>query len=222
VTDQPIEDLGWDWGTDAERVWSWKDEMPLRGLAWYGKFLRGRPSFLAPELMVDLYPRAGQPEDFEDAHLSPGAHRIARILFRSGPQSTAALREALDVEGRKAGEAFNRCLAELGRALVVTHFGLEDAGAGWPTPVIELTCRAFTIPKRRDPEAARLRATGRFLETMLAARPYELGNAFGWGANAARAALEELVSRGQATRDGPSYRAPSYRGRGYAVGSAAS
>ena len=200
VTDQPIEDLGWDWGPDAERVWSWKDEMPLRGLAWYGKFLRGRPSFLSPDLMRDLYSRAGRPDDFEEADLSPGAHRIARILLRSGPQSTAALREALDVEGKKAGDAFNKCLTELGRALVITHYGIEDEGAGWPTPVLELTTRAFKIPRRRDPEASRVRAARRFVDTMLVVRAHELGNAFGWGANAAREALEALVTRGEAVR----------------------
>ena len=212
VTDQPIEDLGWDWGPDAERVWSWKDEMPLRGLAWYGKFLRGRPSFLSPDLLRDLYSRAGRADDFEEASLSPGAYRIARILLRSGPQSTAALREALDVEGKKAGDAFNKCLIELGRALVITHHGVEDEGAGWPTPVLELTARAFAIPRRRDPEAGRRRAARRFVDTMLVVRAHEMGNAFGWGANAARAALEELVSRDEVARDGPGYRSRAYKG----------
>ncbi|MEW6060077.1 MAG: hypothetical protein AB1551_08080 [Actinomycetota bacterium] len=212
ATDQPIEDLGWDWGPDAERLWAWKDEMPRRGLAWYARFLRGRPSFLSPGLLADLHPRSGRSDDFEDAKLSGNALRIARMLFRSGPQSTAALREALGIEGRKAGEAFNRCLTELGRQLVITHYGVEDQGVGWPTPVLELTARAFAIPKRRDPHASRLRATRRFLDTMLVVRPFELGNAFGWGADAARAALEELAEAHQAHRDGPSYILPSFSG----------
>ncbi len=111
ASDHPLESLGQDWGSDAERVWAWKDQIPSRGLGWYARFLRGRPSFLAPSLLADLYPRSGRPEDFEDAALSPSAYRIARILLRSGPLSTAALREALDVQGRKAGEAFSQPLA---------------------------------------------------------------------------------------------------------------
>ncbi len=210
ASDRPMESLGEDWGPDAERVWGWKDELPHRGLAWYAKFLRGRPSFLAPSLLADLYPRPGRPKDFEDAGLSAAAYRIARILLRSGPQSTTALREALDVEGRKAGEAFSNAVAELGRALVITHFGVEEEGAGWPTPVLELTARAFSIPRRRNPEACRRRATRRFLDTMLVARPYELGNAFGWGADAARAALEDLVARGDAARVDSGYRVISF------------
>jgi hypothetical protein len=210
ASDQPLSGLDGDWGPDADRVWGWKDELPRRGLVWYGKFLRGRPSFLAPSLLIDLYPRTGRPDDFEDAELSPAAQRVARILLRSGPQSTAALREALDVEGRRASEAFNGTMGELARALVVTHFGLEEEGAGWPTPILELTARAFEIPRRRNMTAARLRAARRFIDTMLVVRANELGNAFGWGADGARAALEELVARGEAARLDPGYRSLSF------------
>ena len=195
-----------DWGPDAERVWGWKDELPLEGLAWYGRFLRGRPSFLSPSLLVDLYPRAGRPDDFEEATLSRDAYRIARILLRSGPQPTSALREALAIEGRKGGEAFTAAVAELERELIVTHLGTEDEGAGWPSAVLELTVRAFRIPKRRNAEGAELRAARRFLDTMIEARPFEHGNAFGWGAKRARSALEKLVDRNEADREGPGYR----------------
>lgn len=210
ASDRPLFSPAGDWGPDADRVWGWKDELPRRGLAWYGKFVRGRPSLLAPSLLVDLYPRLGRPDDFEDAGLSPQAYRIARILLRSGPRSTAVLREALDVEGKKASEAFSRTLAELERRLVTTHFGVEDEGGGWPTPVLELTARVFRIPTRRSTEAARLRAARRFLDTMLLARPYELGNAFGWGADGARGALDRLVERRQAIADPPAYRSRSF------------
>jgi len=206
ATDRTISHLGEDWGPDAERVWGWKDELPLRGLAWYGRFLRGRPSFLSPSLLADLHSRRGRPDDFEEANLSPDAHRIARTLLRSGPLSTGTLREALGVEGRRGGEAFTQAVTELGQELVVTHFGVEDEGAGWPSAILELTARAFRLPRRRDREAARLRAARTFLDTMLVAQPGELGSAFGWGATAARTTLQELVNRGEAARHGSAYR----------------
>lgn len=206
ASDHPLESLSADWGPDADRVWGWKDELPRRGLAWYGRFLRGRPSFLAPDLLADLYPRPGRPDDFEDAGLSEQAYRIARIILRSGPQPTSALREALDVEGKRAADAFNASIGELGRALVTTHYGVEDEGGGWPTPLLELTARAFSIPRRRGEEAPRRRAATRFLDTMIAARPSELGNAYGWNADLARGTLEDLVERRLAERDGPAYR----------------
>ena len=206
ATDRTISYLGEEWGPDAERVWGWKDELPLRRLAWYGRFLRGRPSFLSPSLLADLYPRRGRLDDFEEADLSPDAHRIARTLLRSGPLSTGTLREALGVEGRRGGEAFTQAVTELGRELVVTHFGVEDEGAGWPSAILELTARAFPISRRRDPEAARLRAARTFLDTMVVAQPGELGNAFGWGATAARGAFQALVASGDAVREGNTYR----------------
>ena len=128
ASDRPVYDLGREWGPDAERVWGWKDELPRRGLAWYGRFLRGRQSFLSQALLADLYPRSGRPEDYDESPLSEDARRIARILLMSGPQSSAALREALDVEGSRGGERFSRALSELGRELVVTNFGVEEIG----------------------------------------------------------------------------------------------
>jgi hypothetical protein len=206
VSDRPIRDLAKEWGADAERVWRWKDELPRRGLAWYGRFLRGKPSFLSVSLLGELYPRSGQPADFEEEKtLSPDGYRIARILLRSGPLSTSALREALDVEGRRGGERFSAAITELGRRLVVTHFGVEDEGAGWPSAVMELTARAFE-PAVQDRETGHLNAVRRFLSTMITARPRDLAAAFGWETGDARDAMDQLVARGEAARVGSSYR----------------
>lgn len=195
-----------DWGPDIDRVWRWKDELPRRGLAWYGEFVRGRKSFLSPSLLSDLYPRSGRPDDFEETTFSPDAHRIARILLLDGRQSTAVLREALDVEGSRGAERFGRAVGELARALVVTNFGTQDEGHSWPSAVLELTMRAFTVPRKRDPQISRLNVARTFLNTMLVAQPYHLGNAFHAGATAARETFEELVALGEAERDGPAYR----------------
>ncbi len=207
ASDRPLMDAVDQWGgPDIDRVWRWKDELPRRGLAWYGEFVRGRKSFLSPSLLADLYPRAGRPDDFDEAGLSSDARRIARILLRSGPQSTAALREALDIQGSREAERFSRAKAELGRALVITNHGTADEGTGWPSAVLELTACAFRIPRRRDRDTRRLRAARTFLDTMILARPHDLGNAFHWGAKASRRVLEDLVDRAEALRDGPSYR----------------
>jgi hypothetical protein len=213
ASDREIRDLGREWGPDAERIWGWKDELPQEGLAWYGRFLRGHPSFLSPALLVDLYPRAGRPDDFEDAGLSPTAYRIARMLLKSGALPTGAIREALDVEGRRGNERFSGAVTELGRALVVTNFGVEDEGAGWPSATLELTARAFKITRRRDPARGRLRAAETFLGTVVVAKPGELGATFGWPAKEARAAMDELVAAGIAVKHEGAYRLVTRVGR---------
>ena len=48
---------------DEERVWSWKDKLPRRGLAWYGNFVASRGSLLSPSLLRWLYPGAGRTDD---------------------------------------------------------------------------------------------------------------------------------------------------------------
>jgi hypothetical protein len=210
ASEQPIESISEvTWGPDAERAWGWKDELPRQGLAWYGRFLRGRPSFLSPALLADLYPRTGEPADFTEAGLRPEARRVAEILLLSGPTSTATLREALGAEGRRGQARFSRTLDELGRTLVVTHFGTEEQGPGWPAVVLELTSRAFSLrSRRRRPEEARLRAAGRFVDTMVRAEPEEMARAFRLSSSQAAVTLEALVARGRAVRDGQSFLAP--------------
>jgi hypothetical protein len=184
----------WDieWGPDAERIWGWKDELPLRGLAWYGKFLTGRASLVSRDLLADLYPRAGRPDDFTQAPLSDDARRIAEMLLLSGPTATGTLREALGLDGKKGQSRFSTAVGELGRQLVITNYGVEEARGGWPAAVLELTSRVFKVPSRGTGENRRLRATETFLRTMIEAEPAQLSKAFGWPVAEARRTLERL------------------------------
>jgi hypothetical protein len=197
------------WGPDEQRVWGWKDELPRAGLAWSGRLLRGgRASFLAPDLLVDCYPRAGEPDDFRQAPLGEEARRIAETLLDSGPLPTAVLRQAVGLEGRRGAARFAAAVVELGRALVCTSFGTEQVGSGWPSAVLELTTRAFDLGDRERGDAARRRRVARrFLDTMLVASARELASAFGWPPAAARAALDGLVDRGDAVLEAGVYRA---------------
>lgn len=194
------------WGDDSERVWGWKDELPRRRLAWYGEFVHKRKSFLAPGLLADLYMRAGTPDDYKDMPLEQDARRVADVIHSSGPTSAAVLREAAGMDGRADGPRFNRALSVLGRALVITHYGVEDQGAGWPSAVMELTARAFNIPGKKDVRAAHLRAARRYLDTMIISDAAGLSRAFNWPIADARARLDELCDDGRARRIGSRYR----------------
>jgi hypothetical protein len=185
---------------DAAEMWEWKDEIPRRKLAWYGYFVRGNKSFLSKRLLNDLYPRAGDVEDYKRAELSPLARKIANIVASSGPQSAAALREATDTRG----SPFDRAVKELGTSLVITHFGVEEQGAGWPSAMYELTARAFK-PK---PTGDRVAAARTFATTMIACKPWPLARAFGWKTADARAALNECVKAGELKRDGDVFSVP--------------
>jgi hypothetical protein len=175
-------------GVPEQRVWTWKDELPRRGLAWYGRFLAGRASFLSPALLAALYPGAGQVDDHEALPLSPIAHDLARILARE-PLPSAELRAVVGGRAR-----YERAVVELQRTLLVTTAGVQENRTGWPSAILDLTCRRFNVGGCRDHDVA----AGRFLGTALHASPADLARAFGWPLREARERLEVLVLAGHA------------------------
>jgi hypothetical protein len=160
-------------GPAEELVWTWKDELPKAGLAWYGKFLYRRASLLSPRLLAALYAGAGEPDDHTGFDLPADAHRIAEALA-GGALPTAALREIVGHRGR-----YNTAMAALHRALLVTTAGVREMRTGWPAAVVELTCRLFDVGGTLDREYA----TRRFFDTLPDASPAELARAFGWPRN---------------------------------------
>jgi hypothetical protein len=170
------------WGEIEQLVWGWKDELPLRGSGWYGKFLYRRGSFLTPDLLAALYPGDGDDDDHRTIDLSPAAHLIADAL-RGGPLTTAALRE---VVGDK--KQYEKGSLELQRHLLICAAGTKEQRVGWPASVVDLTCRMFDVGGRHDPRAA----AAAFARTMIETSPRELARAYGWPLGQAREMLASL------------------------------
>lgn len=187
------------WNADAELVWSWKDELPTRRWAWYGKLARGRGTFLSPALLADLYAGRGAPDDYRGFDLGPDAARIAAVL-EGGARPQSVLREEVGLAGKAGKGRFDRAMGELYRHLLVTHAGVWEQDRGWPAAMIELTCRMFDVGGG-DPVAA----AGRFLATTLRTTPRGLGQAFAWPVGEARTALDALTGTGGAAKDGDEY-----------------
>lgn len=177
------------WGDDLDAMWTWKDELPVRGEAWLGRYLSGKQTLIAPGMLADLYEYQGDPEDFRATQdLDPAAVRVANHLLHEGPTSTRVIRA---VSGDSA-KTIDRAIAELGRRLLVTNYGVEEANSGWASCVLELTSRAFTVPApgaRAERDAA---AAARFLDTMIVVRPIDLCRAFKWSRDRSVAALAAL------------------------------
>lgn len=198
VAGEDAEPFGSGMGKNEQRVWTWKDELPRRGLAWYGAYLGGRGSFLSPELLSALYPAAGHPSDHQSLELSPAAHEIAKAIADE-PLPSATLRALIGDRSR-----YQRAITELQRSLLVTTAGVHESGSGWPAALVALTCEQFEVGGGTDHALA----SRRFLETVLETTPGELGRAFRWPVAQARARLEELAEDGGATYDGARYRIP--------------
>jgi len=170
-------------GAAESQVWSWKDELPKAGLAWYGKFVHKRASLLSPRLLTALYEGAGEPTDHLAFDLPEAAHRIAEALI-AGPLPTAALREIVGDRAR-----YTTAIAALHRHLLVTSAGVRESPTGWPATLVDLTCRLFDVGDGLD----HAYATGRFLDTMIEATPAQLARTFGWPAGKARTQLDTLL-----------------------------
>ena len=170
--------------------------MPAAGLAWSGKFLQGRNALLTPTRLASLYPGAGHPDDHQSMHLSQEAHRIAEALL-FGPQPTSMLRELVGHKG-----PYDRAIKELHRFLLITSAGTLKQGSGWPSVVLDLTCRRLSVGGTLNHRYA----TVRYLETMIGVVPGELARAYGWTTAAARGQLDGLVADGLAVHTDGSYR----------------
>lgn len=185
-------------GPNEQKVWTWKDELPRRGLAWYGAFLAGRGSFLSPAMVAALYPGDGGPDDHESLPLSPAAHDIARALA-GPPVSSATLRELIGDRNR-----YQRGVVELQRQLLVTNAGVQESRSGWPSALLELTCHRFDVGDGPNPGLV----AAQFLDTMVEATPADLARVLRWPIAHARARLDELVRLGGAVSDGGRYLRP--------------
>jgi hypothetical protein len=186
-------------GMDAneQRVWTWKDELPRRGLAWYGNFVAGRATLLSPTLLRWLYPADGEEHDHEHLDLSPTAHEIAAALL-DGPLPSATLRTIIGDKNR-----CNRAVTELQRLLLVTNAGVQEQPSGWPSAVVDLTCRRFDVGGRQD----HVSAAALFLDVVLDATAGDLARAFRWPIAQAREHLSTLVATGRAVPAGAHFRA---------------
>lgn len=151
------------WDETTEKMWDWKDELPRKRKAWFGKFIRGKGTLIAPRLLTAVSDAVGTPWDVDAAEflyahgrLSAEAHRVAAVLRKDGAQPTLALRYAAGFDTPSKNVRFKRAVVELGRTLLVTHFGVEkEEGAAWPSAIYELTPRAFARLSTRVTTGAR-------------------------------------------------------------------
>ena len=188
--------------SDEQRVWAWKDELPRRGLAWYGNFVASRGSFLSPSLLRWLYPGYGGTDDHADLELSRAAHEIAGALAE-GPLPSATLRALIGDRNR-----YQRAAVELQRQLLVTTAGVQEQASGWPSAVLDLTCRRFDVGGGQDPRAA----AELFIGVVLDASVRDLARTFRWPVAKAGEHLDELVAAARAVPSGSRYLAPSVAG----------
>jgi len=104
-------------------AWRLKDELPAAGKVFYGKLVRGKPTFVAWDLFPAVYRLYGPQHDYRreyrDGLLSPVAKAVLDVLRRDGPQETFALKLATGLARPRQRRVFDAAMAELQRRLYV-------------------------------------------------------------------------------------------------------
>ncbi|MCW2903861.1 MAG: hypothetical protein JWO67_6126 [Streptosporangiaceae bacterium] len=189
--DSPLLPTGWT--EDIERIWTWKDELPLMGRAWVGRFVAARQSLVSPGLLALLRPGESEQALILGA-LSPTCRKVFERVEAEGPTSMRMIRQDFGLDSR----ASQRVLAELGQALLLTNYGTAQDGPGWPSCVIESTGRAFPAQDPRPAGERRRDAALLLLDTMVTADARQLARAFRWPRKEAAAVLAGLADEGRA------------------------
>jgi hypothetical protein len=179
------------WDHDSQLVWRWKDELPHRRRVFYGKYFRGRGTFISLAYLpyfLAMRESATQADDHQRFYARGRISDDARILWQGlaehGPLATLELRHLCQMDTKAGNARFKRAIVELQSWLVAVRFGAEQETAAWASGRYELTCRAF--PKQVaaassiSPELARAKVAAKFLEFDPHALPIELARLFGW------------------------------------------
>jgi hypothetical protein len=192
-----------DWSDDFVRLWRWKDELPRKRLAYYGKYFRGRGVFLSLEFLAYFYCLEGNParlgagDAFErlyrEGKITADAHAVCAALAKRGPQATLELRYGLGWEAKRGNRRFKRALLELQQRLLIVHWGTKAETRAWESAVYQLTARAFPKAMRAaaklSPDVARQRIAAQYRKHRAHAKPQEVARLFGWS----RAEAEEAL-----------------------------
>lgn len=197
----------WGW------MWGWKDDLPEQGKLYYGKLLRGKPTFVALSFLPYFYAmhgRAGEDEDYlEDVRagrVTDTARRIYEALRARGETQTKRLRAELGIESKEGRGEYAKAIEELQRLFYVTRVRAVGEGREDYNYTYDLFNRRY-----RDVVARAARVSSHEAIRTILARSVELAGgllerqvarAFGWDDERVGRIVAELEREGKLMRAG--------------------
>jgi hypothetical protein len=173
-------------------AWNWKDTLPVAGKVLYGKFLRKKPVFIALDLAPYFYalsPNYGDPatdylDDYRDGRLPIESKQVYEALLEHGALPTSRLRLDAALGGKGNTARFDRALADLQMDLRIIKVAISEANRWGYCYVYDLFHRHFpgVVEAARGIGGGQARETIllRYLQTVIAATPRQVGQLFGW------------------------------------------
>jgi len=189
-------------------AWQWKDELPARGLVFYGKLLRKKPMLVSLDLLPCFYALSenyGDLDDYlleyQDGKLSEEAKRVYEALLEHGALPTSHLRRKAGLGGKGNAGRFDRAILELQLGLKIVKTGISDANAWRYCYVYDLLLRRWPdLPKRAEAissEEAMRTLLLTYLHNVGAARMEDVLRLFGWELSWVTPLCDQLASSGQ-------------------------
>jgi hypothetical protein len=179
------------WGKYSQLIWKWKDELPKRRRAFYGKYFKGRATFLSLEFLPHFLATEGtaveasEAEDFYEAgRISRTALELWQALAQHGPLPTLELRHASKLETQAGNARFKKAMLELQGLLIVTHSGATQETEAWASNRFDLVARTFpeqlAEARRISEEDARKAIAAKYCTLYPSASPVQIARLFGW------------------------------------------
>lgn len=190
------------------KTWEWKDTIPARKEAWYGKLVRGKPAFLSMRDLPAMYALSsnyGELDDYLEAYadgmMSVEAKMVYEALLAEGPMSTNALRKACSLSGGgDNARRFERAITELQTDLKIVKSGVSDDNRWKYCYVYDLLLRWAPRlggdARQFNSRSATRQLITRYLQTSLAAPSYLFPRLFGWDPGFTERLIEEMLQDG--------------------------
>jgi hypothetical protein len=188
------------WDKYAQLIWKWKDQLPKKRRAFYGKYFNSRGSFISLKFLpyfLATHGTAIEPREAEafyrTGRISHDALELWLALAKHGPLPTLELRHACKMESQAGNKRFKKAMLELQGLLIVTHSGTEQETEAWASNCFDLVSRGFSKQvaeaQNISAEEARVAIAVKYKTLYPGAAPAQIARLFGWTKAQAVAAL---------------------------------
>src|SRR6266403_923513 len=188
------------WDKSAQLIWNWKDELPKKSRAFYGKYFKGRGSFISLKFLPQFLATHGtaiEPREsetfYKTGRISHDALELWLALAKNGPLPTLELRHACKMESQAGNKRFKKAILELQGLLIVTHSGAEQETEAWASNCFDLVARGFSKQvgeaRKISAEEARVAIAVKYKNLYPRAVAAQISRLFGWAKAQAVAAL---------------------------------
>jgi hypothetical protein len=207
--DRPVADAHDDPGHVS---WGWKDSLLNTRQWYYAKILRKRATIISLATVPYFYALSenyGAPEAdyltlYEQGRMTIESRQVFEALLESGPLDAVALRRITRMTSEESSGRFNKALTDLQVNFLILPVGIAEAGAWNYAFIYELVHRYY--PELLDQarfiseNQARRQLTERYFRSVGAAQLKDIMKLFGWTAQQADKAVNELVDSGLVER----------------------